>query len=87
MAANVMSLNYVRPGFAMLTPKPIETPKPVEVKVKTAPKTVRGWVAEATNALAHVMEECQDEALTHAILVAYTEALKLQKSIILKGVN
>ena len=37
--------------------------------------------------VAHVMEECQDEALTHAILVAYTEALKLQKSIILKGVN
>ena len=87
MAANVMSLNYVRPGFAVLTPMPtqtVETAKPVEVKAKakTAPKSVRNWLAEAENAISHAIDLSKDQRFNADLTAAWGAVLKAQNTIL-----
>ena len=75
MAANVLSLNYVRPGFAVVEAKP-------EPKPKTPPKTVRGWIAEATNAVDHARLDNTNPAVQSALEQAYLYTLMAQNMVL-----
>jgi hypothetical protein len=87
MAANVMSLNYVRPGFAVLAPQTTETPVVEKAKAKTEPKTVRGWVAEMTNAADHARMENVNLAVQEALEKAYLYTLMAQNMVLKAKVN
>ena len=87
MAANVVTLNYLRPGLAVIENKPTTESKPVAVpdkpKVKAEPKNLRGWMAESANAVEHAFA-LASPAEQSILLPALAAILKAQNEI-LKG--